>query len=169
MVRPWAAKHGWGLIFGVGCDDSQQKVNNQHKPRRTKTRTRRKRAAPLAKARLDSHNERAGLCGAVPFLWAVTIGWVSLKRGRKQLHTHSLDPNRTKKKRNRATQTYIRFGVVQATDGGCVGPLFCRLCFNGARGASDTSASMHHHIEPPTRRKTATKRTKQHTFEVGVR
>ena len=158
-----------GLIFRVGCVDSHHKVNNQHKPRRTKTRTRRKRTASLAKARLDSHNECADTCGAVSPLWAVTIRWVSLKRGRKQLHTHSLDPNRTKTKKNRATQTYIRFGVVRATDGRCEGPLFCQLCFNGARGASDTSTSMHHHIEPPTRRKTATKRTKQHTFEEGVR
>ena len=130
---PGAPSMVGALIFGVGCDDSHHKVNNQHKPRRTKTRTRQKTTAPLAKARLYSHNERAGLCVAVQFLWAVTIGWVSRTRGRKQLHTHSLYPNRTKTKKNRATQTYIRFGVIQATNGGCGGPLLSALLQWGSR------------------------------------
>ncbi len=150
-----------GLIFGVGCDDSHHKVNNQHKPRRTKTRTRRKRTAPLAKARLDRYNERADFCGAVSCLWAVTIGWVSRTRGRKQLNTHPLDPNRTKTKKNRATQTYIRFGVIQATDSRCGGSLFCRPCFNGARGASDTLRQQGRSKWHPMGRKTAAKRAQK--------
>jgi len=71
-----------------------------------------KRTNRTAKAPLDSHDEQTYLGGAISFLWAMIIGWLSVKQqivGATLQSTHLLGKNETKKKRNRAAKTYIRF------------------------------------------------------------